>query len=761
MGNIADLLAQGMRLQQSGQLAEAQGVYQQVLQTEPNNADALHLLGTLAIAGGRLPAAIEQIQRAIQSNPNNPMYHVNLGEAFRRSGDVAAAIACNERAIAVQPNMAGAHANLGQLQMQQGRGDAATESFRKLVELVPQDPRAHMLLAQSLVNQGRHSEAETHLRRAVALQPDEALTHFNLAAALHAQQRLDEAAASYRAAVERDPNNPAAQVNLGTVMQQLNQPDAAEAYYRRAIEFDPQLAGAYNNLGMLLMRSARFEEAVPVLRRAVELSPADAALHAALGAVLQDAGWFDEAEAASRRAIELSPRAAQAYNNLAICAQLQGRLDEAIELYQKAIDIEPSDPQNHSNRLYALNYHPGYGAQQIYDEHVTWGSKYADPLTEQSPPHDNDRVLDRRLKVGYVSPHFRSHAVNAFVEPILASHNHASYDVFCYSSTINPDDTTKRLQSHADTWRVCNDLSDEQLAERIREDQIDVLVDLSGHIGGNRLMLFARRPAPVQVTYVGYQNTTGMRAMDYRLTDDYADPPDQTDRFHTEQLVRLPRSFFCYLPSDDAPPVGPLPAVQRGHVTFGSFNNFAKITPQVLATWAELLRRVPDARLVILTTVTDSVRAYVHGAFAKQDVSSDRVELIHRRPRKGYLELISEVDVALDPFPFNGHTTTCDTLWQGVPVVHLSGDRYASRFGGSGLKTLGLEELIASTTEQYVDIASGLADDVDRLEALRATLRDRMQESPLADYAGFTRNLEAAYRQMWVDWCSKQSARGS
>jgi predicted O-linked N-acetylglucosamine transferase (SPINDLY family) len=259
------------------------------------------------------------------------------------------------------------------------------------------------------------------------------------------------------------------------------------------------------------------------------------------------------------------------------------------------------------------------------------------------------------------------------------------------------------------------------------------------------------------VTYIGYQNTTGMAAMDYRLTDEYSDPSGTTDAFYTEKLVRLPRSFFCYRPSDDAPPVGALPLTANGHVTFGSFNNFAKVTPRVLAAWARVLSAVRKSRLVLLASTTESVRSYVKQSFDDHGIDSSRIDFFQRRPRRGYLELISQVDIALDPFPMNGHTTTCDALWQGVPVITLSGGTYASRFGASGLATLGLGELIANSCERYVEIAAGLAADVDRLQELRAGLRRRMSDSPLLDHAGFTRNLEAAYRQMWTDWCAGRS----
>jgi predicted O-linked N-acetylglucosamine transferase (SPINDLY family) len=392
----------------------------------------------------------------------------------------------------------------------------------------------------------------------------------------------------------------------------------------------------------------------------------------------------------------------------------------------------------------------------VFAEHRQWGRLHADALTAAAGPHSNDRTPDRRLRIGYVSGHFFGHAVNFFSEPILASHDHRQCEVYCYSNSAHADETTARLRTYAQQWREIHALDDEQAAELVRQDQVDILVDLAGHIGGNRLLVFARKPAPIQVTYIGYQNTTGMAAMDYRLTDEWADPPGMSEAYYTEKLVRLPRSFFCYRPSPEAPAVSPLPALSNGFVTFGSFNNFAKVTPEVLSAWGALLQAVPQSRLVILAHAVRSLGEYLARAFERQGISAERVTLADRCSRGEYLEWIRRVDIALDPFPFNGHTTTCDALWQGVPVVTLAGRTYASRFGSSAHVNLDLRDLIAQSPEQYVEIATRLAGDVGRLSELRATLRERMAGSPLLDFAGFTRHLEAAYRQMWQRWCCQR-----
>ena len=585
--------------------------------------------------------------------------------------------------------------------------------------------------------------------------------HHNLGRLLRSQGALAEAEAAYREALRLKPDWVEAHNDLGTLLWDQQRLSESRACHVAALRLKPDCAEAHNHLGNILSDEGQVSAAIEKYRQALQLDPNCGPARCNLANTLALCGWIEEALVEFEKARQIVPHDADVIVKHGSCLQSQGRLDEAIAAYRTAIRLNNHTPEHHSILLYALNYHPDYDSQAVLAEHRAWARRHADPLSSGVAPHANNRTPGRRLRVGYVSSQFRSHAVNFFSEPILAAHDHRAVEVFCYSAALpaESDATTARLRGHADHWREIAGRGDQQVSEMIRDDQIDVLVDLCGHIGGNRLLVFARKPAPVQVTYIGYQNTTGMLAMDYRLTDDWSDPPGTTDHLYTEKLVRLPRAFFCYLPSADAPDETPLPAMANKIITFGSFNHFGKVTPQVLATWAEILSAVPQSRLVLLAPVTPSLRRQVGLAFERHGVSAERVELASRRPRGEYLKLIGRVDIALDPFPFNGHTTTCDCLWQGVPVVTLAGETYVSRYGGSALLNLGMQDLIASTREQYVAIARGLATDVDRLQGLRAGLRARMLASPLVDAAGFTRNLEAAYRRMWVDWCAKQSAK--
>jgi predicted O-linked N-acetylglucosamine transferase (SPINDLY family) len=528
----------------------------------------------------------------------------------------------------------------------------------------------------------------------------------------------------------------------------------AAGIYQQILQTEPTHADALHLLGVVCQQTGQYERAIDYIGQAIAVQPDKSIFHYNLGEAFRTSGKPIEAIAAYRQALGINPKDFQACNNLAGLLRSQGRTDEAIVAYRHAIQLQPASAAIHSNLLYTLNFDSASDPPAVFAEHRAWAERHAEPLTRLAPPHANDRTPDRRLRIGYVSPHFRQHAVNFFIEPMLLAHDRAHFEVFCYSANRVDDAVTARLKSAVAQWRDINDKPDDEVAQMVRDDRIDILVDLTGHIDGHRLLVFARKPAPVQVTYLGYQNTTGMSAIDYRLTDERADPPGLTDCYYTEKLIRLPRSFFCYRPPDDAPPITPLPARTTGHVTFGSFNNFSKVNRAVLAAWWKILQRVPQSRLLVLADGAAPIERLVHESASAAGLEPARIEVFDRRPTHEYLQLIQQADVALDPFPFTGHTTTCDSVWMGVPVVMLEGQTYASRFGGSVLANVGLTRWIPDSVEQYVDWAVELDSDLDALAQLRSELRGRMRDSALMDYPGFTRNVEQAFRQMWAAWCA-------
>jgi protein O-GlcNAc transferase len=634
----------------------------------------------------------------------------------------------------------------------EGQTEQAAQTYREIVRAAPGHAVAHLNLGALLHDRGELASARAHYEQAIRVAPTFAPAHNNLGNLLRDLGDVAAAHACYREALRLDPNFTQALSNCGSLLHVNGQMDAALACYDRALQLDPGLSIVHFNRAKLYDDTDRIPEAIAGYRESWRLDPNYPAPGINLAILFNSIEEPDEALECCRKVLDLGADCAMVRRTVAGAMRALGRGDEAIAWYRGSLELE-ADPVQHSNLLYALNFQAGLDPAAVFAEHRAWAIAHAEPLTLHAAPHTKDRTPDRRLRVGYVSPHFREHAVNFFTEPLLAAHDPQQCEIFCYSDSNVSDDATARLRAAVDVWRDVHQLSDEQIAALVRQDHIDILVDLTGHIGGNRLLVFARKPAPVQVTYIGYQNTTGMLAMDYRLTDEQADPPGRTDAFYTERLVRLPGSFFCYRPDDYDLQVSPLPALERGAVTFGSFNLFAKVTPQVIETWLGILARVPRSRLLVLANRGGYAERQLHERAQARGVDPGRVEVFQRLPRIDYLRLMQQVDIALDPFPFNGHTTTCDAVWMGLPVVMLEGQTYASRFGGSVLKNVGLDGLMTTSVEAYADTAVALATNLPSLAQLRSELRPRMAASCLLDFSGFARRVESAYRQMWIDWC--------
>jgi protein O-GlcNAc transferase len=438
--------------------------------------------------------------------------------------------------------------------------------------------------------------------------------------------------------------------------------------------------------------------------------------------------------------------------------QAQGDLDAAVTAYRQALTLDPDFADAHSNLLLCLHYRPDVDAAELFAEHQRWGEQHGAPLAAMIATHANARDPKRRLRIGYVSPDFRAHSVSHFIAPVLAHHERRHFEVYCYYNAHQVDATTERLKGLADHWRNIAHLTDAEVAALIGQDGIDILVDLAGHTAHNRLLLFARKPAPIQVTYLGYPDTTGLATIDYRLTDALTDPPGASERFHTEALVRLSQGFLTYQPSAESPPVNALPTLGGDQITFGSFNNAAKLNTAVIALWAQILRALPHAHLILKAAQlgdADTAERF-RQRFAEHAIAPERLQILGAFASEGdHLKAYHGIDIALDPFPYNGTTTTCEALWMGVPVITLAGQTHAGRVGLSVLTQAGLSELITPTPEAYVERAIELAKDLPRLQALRQGLRARLAASALCDAHGFTQALETAYREMWERYCSE------
>ena len=583
----------------------------------------------------------------------------------------------------------------------------------------------------------------------------------------HAKREFEDAKIIYQLILDTQPDHADAMFYIGAAMHLAGDTAQGVEQMKRAAQLNPRSVAYNYNLGLVYEAIGDMPAAVACYRQVIA-NDRGGQWHCTLAKQLTDAGQLDDAIEFAREALTLlAPHARGiAYNQLANALTLKGELTEAIANFQIAISLEVENAMMNSNYVFALNYGGQPDLTAIFQEHKKFGDKfesfvprmYVNPLQAKAgaSAFTNSK---RRLRIGYVSPDFNDHAVGKFIEPVLAAHDINKFELFCYYNKPRVDDATKRMQSAVANWRMTADMSDDELARMIQADAIDILVDLSGHTGLNRLLVFARKPAPIQVTWIGYPNTTGLSTMDYRITDAFADPIGATEALHTEKLVRMPECFSCFKPPSNAPHVSTLPAVARGTITFGSFNNFAKITPEVMRVWIAILARVPGSRLVLKNWCLDNdrMKTFMLEAFTRCGATTGQVELWNPNTSNvDHLNCYNSIDIGLDPFPYNGTTTTCDALWMGVPVITLAGVSHVGRVGVSQMSNLGLQELIARDTDHYVDIAVALATDVPRLAALRGGMRVRVSASPLMDAPRLTKNLETAYDNMWSVYLSAQ-----
>jgi len=569
----------------------------------------------------------------------------------------------------------------------------------------------------------------------------------NLAAIATSLGRPADAVELLERAVDLAPEHTNARCQLGLALARLGEHARADVAYAEALALDAHHLGALNNRALTLVAMMRHDEAFAHYRRALEVDPQCREAHQNLGAMLSKVGRLGDARAHLETAVKLSPDAPGPQVNLSQVLVKMGRAPDALPHLSRALATPLATAAWHSNLLLNLHYTEGPTREDVFRQHLAWARLRAPAPSGARPPI---RASDTsRLRVGYVSPDFFSHAVAFFIESLLEHHDTSAFEVFAYASVAREDETTARLRTRVEHWRSVYGLSDADLADLIRADGIDILVDLAGHTADHRLGTFARTPAPIQITYLGYPDTTGLEALDFRITDERCDPAG-SEPFHTEALLHMPRGMHCYRGPSDAPEPSPSPHMRLGHLTFGSFNNTSKLTERTIARWAIVLRAIPSARLLMkFPTLGDATTAQGYFAwFDQYGVKADRVTLRGRTFAHGaHLADHREVDVILDPFPYHGTTTTCEALWMGVPVLSLVGDRHVSRVGLSLLEQVGLKRFAAQNEASWIEAAVWLDSDEgrDELTALRGGLRERMRRSPLCDGPGKTRELEALY----------------
>jgi len=640
---------------------------------------------------------------------------------------------------------------------QAGRLPEAEAMYKALLTSDPNQADALHFLGLIEVGKGEKVSAEQRISRAVSLRPERPTYHFNLGFVRLEMGKLEDALSSYLKAIKLKPDWSQAYFNAGFIFSKLKRHRDAIIHLKKALEFEPGNADTLASLAAALNASGDIDEAEKYCREALALNINCAEAYATLGNIQEERGDGKEAERCFERALTIDPAYTTAHYNLGNRLLKSGRIDEAKGCFARTLELDPMYQDARDNLLMARLYGEGESEETIYKSHDHWN----DIFGKKDAVHEWPSILfdsGRRIKVGYVSPDFRRHSCAYFLEPLFRAHNRSQVEVFAYSDVIDSDDVTHRLEGLADQWRDCSRLSHQAVCNLVRRDEIDILVDLAGHTGRNRLPVFVEKPAPLQISWLGYPATTGLTAIDARFTDDLADPEGEADRWHSEKLIRLPRGFLCYGSPADAPEVGPLPAEGSGNIAFGSFNNPSKITPGVIAAWAEILKEVEGSTLMIKgkTIGEQPVRERLINGFWSYGVSRERLKLVEWVPRgENPLALYNQVDIGLDTFPYNGTTTTCEALWMGVPVVTFAGTRHAARVGASLLTTVGVAELVADDAASYVDRAVALAGDREKLSHYRKELRTKLSASPLTDGEGFAGAIEEVYRSLWKKCCSE------
>ena len=750
----------GNLLKDLGRFEESAEAYIKSIAINPAQAVAHYNLAYLYQLMGRMDEALFGYREALKIEPNFALAWIKIGRLFLEKGNPDEAISNFEAAIRIEPSLAEAYFHLGDCYEKKQLWEESCKVLRKAVELSPHFAEAHNNLGLALRELNLFAEARQAFLRAIESSSHFPDPRFNIGQLDHDADRMEEAHGWFRKALEIDPNNAQAHLCLGNYFNKLGQPEVAMTWLRKALEIRPDFPQALNNLGNILLGLRRNKESIEVLETAIRQKPDFHEAHANLGNSYKEMGLPDLAETTLLEAIRLKPDFAAAHSNLGNAYFDQGKMDQAIASYKKGIDLKQNDRDFIPNYLFALNYGTQLGEMEICEEHKRLCHEFFDHLTDSAPPCDNDRDPQRKLRVGYVSPDFWMHPVARFMVPLLENHDRKEVEVFAYSSRFLKDPITFECQKRIDHWREVHGLTDAELAQIIRKDKIDILVDLTMHSRDCRPRVFAMKPAPVLVSYLAYAGTTGLKAMDYRLTDIYLDPPGKKTYAFTEKPLRLPVCWWNFQlpPGVPFPEVAPAPCVKNGFVTFGSLNNFGKVNPIAREAWAAILAEVPGSKLLLHIKHT-RIRENIIQFFEEKGVSADRIQMIGYQDGPDYIKTYHQIDIALDPFPFAGGTTTFDSLWMGVPVVTLAGERAVGRGGLSIMSTLGRKEWVGYSIEEYKKIAIRLAGDFEGLTKIRASLRAEIAQSPLMDSPMFAREVEKHYRAIWKEWCANQNGR--
>lgn len=735
-------------LRDDGQEEKAIGHYRAAITLNPRFAPAHRNLGNLLRRLERAEDAVEHHRIAVSLEPERADNHYNLGNALADVKEVDAAMESYRAALRLSPAMVAAWLNLGNLEHAAGNLGAAEEAYQRASAQPDAPAAAFANLVRMRIKAKQREAAQELLARALARFPDDPEILRLHADSLFHREDAEGALAIYQRLDAMQPGQANLCNALGVAYRAVGQLTRAEEAWMRCLAIEPEHVEAMTNLGTFCRLQKRHEEALKHLRRAIEIRPDDPDSVASLSCTLIDLGFISEAMGLIEPVLAKNPEHADLMGMKAFALVHQARIDEGQAVLAAARKLLPDSQVAISNTLFSSLYSDTLDCRALTGLH----RELAATISRKAKPGPVRPLrADRRpLRIGYLSPDLRSHPIGFFIEPVLAHHDRERFHSTCYALPCAADETTTRLMGLAHRWRDFEGWNVERMAAQIRADQIDVLVDLAGYTAGGRMDLMAHRPAPVQAVFLGYPSTTGLAEMDYIIADGHIIPP-QLEFLYSERIARLAHSFLCYQPQPGCPEVAPLPARRQGFVTFGSYNNLPKVSTTSIELWARVLKAVPNSRLALMASslADEGTREMFREHFVRRGIAGERIlPLPPVTPLASFMAEYGRVDIALDPVPYNGGTTSCDALWMGLPVVTLTGERFVSRMGTSLLTTLGHPEWIATDADEYVRIAATLAGDIDRLAAIRAGLRDEVRASGLADAVGYTGSLERLYLDM-------------
>ncbi len=762
-----------------GRLSDAEEICREILGNDEQCAGAWHLMGKMAALQSDLEAAGEFSSAACDLDPQNAEFTRDFSEVFLRKKELEPAEQHARRALELLPESPEGLVLLARILAEKEEKSSALEAFQEAVRIRKDYAEGFSYYALALQKFGRGKDAISQIRKACALEPDSVEYQTNLAILLEQNARYMDSLAAYGKAARMNPNVGFVWFRQGKLLNGLKRYAESIPALEKAISLPGQLGDYHYEYGLALHMTKRFQEALANYEKALSMGYNSAALqcnrgviykdlrrggdsimafHTAvtmeptnvsylnnLGAAALEIGLNSEALECFEQAVEKNPKMPTAHNNIGNLLKDRARGMDALPHYLKSMELNPDDRDSPSNYLLCHMYIPDMDPKLVFEEHKKWGRS----TTKKFPPafKFKSREDGTKIRLGFLSADLCHHPVAHFIEPIFREYDRERFEIVAYGDQRKSDDFSARFATQVDLWRETSSYDDRALAKLIHEDRVDILFELAGHTAYNRLGVFALKPAPVQVSYLGYPGTTGLPAIDFRITDAFADPQGTTEHLHTEKLIRVPECAWCFQPGDSTPEVEPLPALKNGCVTFGCFNNMAKLNPALFEVWAEILIRVPGShlRLKARTLTDEGVRKELMAYFTERGIEENRLEFFgHTKKTTDHLSHYHSVDIALDSFPYHGTTTTCEAMWMGCPVVTRAGKVHVSRVGVSLLNAVGIQEFIAETREDYIQKAVDLAGDLNKLSALRSTLRETMKSSVLMNESVFVRGFEAA-----------------